>query len=150
VLPLWLRVLLLLHCRAGKSGVYRYVAAESHALEEDDVNKLRTFGYERITFVKGEEYLMLVKTTEEEDAEPDDPQALKFDNGLYATGNTPCVCVGWKEGEYMYVEVSMNGCATGTIKVPLMERTVHHGVSLPLFALKTSRERDRRQRPGAR
>ncbi len=36
VLPLWLRVLLLLHCRAGKSGVYRYVAAESHALEEDD------------------------------------------------------------------------------------------------------------------
>jgi hypothetical protein len=56
--------------------------------------------------------------------------------------------IGWKEGEY--VEVSMNGCATGTIKVPLMERTVHHGVSLPLFALKTSRERDRRQRPGAR
>ena len=70
-----------------------------------------------------------------------------IDNGLYATGNTPCVCVGWKEGEY--VEVSMNGCATGTIKVPLMERTVHW-VSLPLFALKPSRERDRRQRPGAR
>ena len=52
------------------------------------VNKLHTFGYERIMFVKGEEYLMLVKTTEEEDAKPDDPQALKFDNGLYATGNT--------------------------------------------------------------
>ncbi len=49
------------------------------------VNKLHTFGYERIMFVKGEEYLMLVKTTEEEDAKPDDPQALKFDNGLYAT-----------------------------------------------------------------
>jgi hypothetical protein len=122
----------------ANGGVYRYVAVGSDALEEDDVNQLRTFGYERITFVKGEEYLMLVKTTEEEDAEPDDPQALRFDNGMYATGNAPCICIGWQEGEY--VEVRMHGGATGTIKVPLMERTVQ-GVSLPLFALKPSRER---------
>ncbi len=116
------------------------------------VNKLHTFGYERIMFVKGEEYLMLVKTTEEEDAEPDDPQAVRHSN--LTTG---CMRLGTRRAFAMdgrrvstLREVSMNGCATGTIKVPLMERTVHHGVSLPLFALKTSRERDRRQRPGAR
>ena len=61
------------------------------------VNKLRTYGFERITFIRGEEYLLLIKTTEEEDAEPDDPQALKFDNGAYATGNAPCEisCCRW-------------------------------------------------------
>ena len=124
----------------ANGGVYRYVAAEARNHEEDDVNKLRTYGFERITFVRGEEYLLLVKTTEEEEAEPDDPQALKFDNGAYATGNAPCICVGWKEGEYVEVRVKRRPASAATIKVPLMERTVG-GVTLPLFALKPSRER---------
>ena len=49
--------------------MYKYKAP--HDYSEEYVNKLRTYGFERITFIRGEEYLLLIKTTEEEDAEPD-------------------------------------------------------------------------------
>jgi len=43
----------------ANGGVYEYVAPGLAGLEEDQVNKLRSYGFERITFVKGEEYLLL-------------------------------------------------------------------------------------------
>ena len=60
---------------------------------------------ERIVFVKGLKYLLIVKTADDDDngEGEDDGTALQFDSGAYATGNAPCEVVDWQEGEWIEV-----------------------------------------------
>jgi hypothetical protein len=128
-------------------GVYKYIAHEAiQRHTEEERNKLRPYGFERIVFVKGETYLLIVKTTEDDDDDvDDDASALQFDDGAYATGNAPCEVVGWREGEWIEVCVLNKAGQRGKrLKVGLMERTVDvEGVqvTVPLFPLKPYNER---------
>ena len=138
-----------------RDEVYSYSADEAIAqYSEEELNLARPYGFERIVFVKGELYLLIVKSTDaseatdsddEEVGGDDDATAMQFDSGTYATGNAPCVVVDWLRGQWIEVEVVGN-VQGRRLRVPLMWRTVRDDksgkvVSVPLWPLKPYDER---------
>ena len=142
--------------RSAPGGVYTFVDHGAVAkYSEQELNELRTFGFEKQRFAIGEKMLLIVKgqleageSEDDDDYDDDyitgDSSNPQYGDGSWVTGNTPCVVDSWEEGEYVKVSVQRPGGQRCKIKVMLTARTkLVNGtlVTVQSFGLKPYQER---------
>ena len=113
----------------ANGGVYVYKDAQAIATYKPmQLNALRTFGFEKQTFVLNEKMLLVVKGREANDEKSPAPSlhmgpALQYDDKSYATGNEVCEIVAFAEGK---IKIKVEGRREGAnmLWVPVVAHTM--------------------------